>query len=103
MTRHAARTAFGIEQRMCEDARRFLRARAIGEGGAGFTLRQYTATDVTCPDCAAILTQRSPFALPTPVIPAGPKLKNPIGKAILADMRRRYGPSIDDPDWAVEA
>lgn len=103
-TTHATRQAFGQAERMCEVARRFLISRATGGGGEGFSVRWFSANEATCADCQTILAARSPFALPAPEITqTAPLLKNPLGQQIRADMRRRYGPSIEDPEWATES
>jgi hypothetical protein len=98
---HATKQAFGQPFNLCDDARRHLRARAIGEGGSGFTTRGFDTSNVTCEDCAAAL-RGGPSALPAPVIVKSKPIKNPLGAQIRADMLRRYGPSIEDPEWATE-
>lgn len=99
---HATKTAWGQPVSLCDDARRFLRQRATGSGGEGFTLRGFSTESVTCADCSAVLAQRSAFALPMPEVQPTTPIKNPIGRAIRESMRRRYGPSIEDPEWTTE-
>lgn len=101
---HATKTQFGQAVNLCDDARRFLLQRATQNGGEGFTLRFWTTDNVTCEDCALVLARQSAFALPMPEIQAGPAPRDTnLRKAIRAAMLEKYGPSIEDPEWATEA
>jgi hypothetical protein len=100
---HATDTAFGQTINLCDDARRFLLQRATQSGGAGFTVRGFASQGATCADCLAILKAQSPFVLPMPVIEPGPAPRNTnLKRAIRASMLAKYGPSIEDPEWATE-
>jgi hypothetical protein len=103
---HATRTAFGQSVNLCDDARRFLLQRAIGNGGEGFTLRGFTATDVTCADCSTVLDARSASALPAPEVVQGPPVRSKLMDEIKRQMRVKYrlthGIDLDEPEWASE-